>query len=88
MASAAEVSAGGLRLICNQELVQGCAIELVIHGQVVWRFSSADGRDVYGVQFTDVDGYQRKEIARLTHAVQLDKATDAITAGTKERSLL
>lgn len=45
--------------------------EMVIHGRVVSRFAPTRGRDVYGVQFTDIDGYQREEIARFTHAVQL-----------------
>jgi c-di-GMP-binding flagellar brake protein YcgR len=45
--------------------------EIVVHGRVVSRFAPARGREVYGVQFTDIDGYQREEIARFTHAVQL-----------------
>jgi c-di-GMP-binding flagellar brake protein YcgR len=45
--------------------------EMTIHGRVLSRFAPTRGREVYGVQFTDIDGYQREEIARFTHAVQL-----------------
>jgi c-di-GMP-binding flagellar brake protein YcgR len=47
--------------------------EMIVHGRVVSRFAPTRGREVYGVQFTDIDGYQREEIARFTHAVQLHK---------------
>jgi len=47
--------------------------EMVVHGRVVSRFAPNREREVYGVQFTDIDGYQREEIARFTHAVQLAK---------------
>ncbi len=47
--------------------------EMSLHGRIVSRFQATRGRDVYGVQFTDIDGYQREEIARFTHAVQLSK---------------
>ena len=47
--------------------------EMTIAGRVVSRFAPTRGREVYGVQFTDIDGYQREEIARFTHAVQLAK---------------
>jgi c-di-GMP-binding flagellar brake protein YcgR len=114
VAEATDVSAGGLRLICNDELDYGWAVELrftlpgeclwafppaeerveitpfgprrihvpdnrrpfeemVVHGRIVSRFQPVFGRDVYGVQFTDIDGYQREEIARFVHAVQLAK---------------
>jgi c-di-GMP-binding flagellar brake protein YcgR len=114
VAEATDISAGGLRLICGQEFVQGCAIELrftlpndalwafpaaddrfeitpfgqrrvripdnrrpfeemLIHGRIVSRLAPARGRELYGVQFTDIDGYQREEIARFTHAVALAK---------------
>jgi c-di-GMP-binding flagellar brake protein YcgR len=42
--------------------------EMLVHGRVVSRFAPTRGREVYGVQFTDID-----EIARFTHAVQLAK---------------
>jgi hypothetical protein len=47
--------------------------EMIVHGRIVSRFAPNRDRDVYGVQFTDIDGYQREEIARFTHAVQLTK---------------
>ncbi len=47
--------------------------EMTVHGRIVSRFQPVQGREVYGVQFTDVDGYQREEIARFTHSVQLAK---------------
>jgi len=47
--------------------------EMTVHGRVVSRFAPAREREVYGVQFTDIDGYQREEIARFTHAVQLGR---------------
>ena len=47
--------------------------EMAMHGRIVSEFQPTRGREVFGVQFTDVDGYQREEIARFTHAVQLAK---------------
>jgi hypothetical protein len=47
--------------------------EMIVHGRVVSHFAPSRDREVYGVQFTDIDGYQREEIARFTHAVQLAK---------------
>jgi hypothetical protein len=47
--------------------------EMIVHGRIVSRFAPNRDREVYGVQFTDIDGYQREEIARFTHAVQLAK---------------
>jgi c-di-GMP-binding flagellar brake protein YcgR len=47
--------------------------EMIVHGRVVSRFAPLRDREVYGVQFTDIDGYQREEVARFTHAVQLAK---------------
>ena len=47
--------------------------EMTVHGRIVSKFQPTRGREVYGVQFTDVDGYQREEIARFTHSVQLAK---------------
>ena len=47
--------------------------EMIVHGRVVSRFAPNRDREVYGVQFTDIDGYQREEVARFTHAVQLAK---------------
>ncbi len=47
--------------------------EMTVHGRIVSRFQPRNGREVFGVEFTDVDGYQSEEIARFTHAVQLAK---------------
>lgn len=47
--------------------------EMTVRGRVVSRFQPSRGREVYGVQFTEIDGYQREEIARFTHSVQLAK---------------
>jgi c-di-GMP-binding flagellar brake protein YcgR len=47
--------------------------EMVIRGRVLSRQEPLRGLEVYGVGFTDVDGYQREEIARFTHAVQLSR---------------
>ncbi|MGB6987349.1 MAG: PilZ domain-containing protein [Candidatus Aquilonibacter sp.] len=47
--------------------------EMIVHGRIVSRFAPSRDREVYGVQFTDIDGYQREEVARFTHAVQLAK---------------
>lgn len=45
--------------------------EMAIRGRILSRYEGQQGREVYGVAFTDIDGYQREEIARFTHAVQL-----------------
>jgi c-di-GMP-binding flagellar brake protein YcgR len=47
--------------------------EMIVRGRIVSRFAPNRDREVYGVQFTDIDGYQREEIARFTHAVQLSR---------------
>lgn len=47
--------------------------EMAIRGRVVTRFQPVRDREVYGVAFLEIDGYQREEIARFTHAVQLSK---------------
>ncbi|MBV8117330.1 MAG: PilZ domain-containing protein [Candidatus Eremiobacteraeota bacterium] len=47
--------------------------EMTVHGRIVSTFQPTRGREVFGVQFTDVDGYQREEIARFTHSVQIAK---------------
>lgn len=114
MAEANDVSTGGLRLICGEDLEIGTSVsltftlpsdvlwvypraaeraeitpfgprmiripdnrrpfeEMTLHGRVVSRFQPTRGREVYGVQFTDIEGYEREEIARFAHAVQLAK---------------
>jgi c-di-GMP-binding flagellar brake protein YcgR len=45
--------------------------EMAMHGRILARYEAQKGLEVYGVAFTDIDGYQREEIARFTHAVQL-----------------
>jgi len=45
--------------------------EMAIRGRILARYEGQEGRECYGVAFTDIDGYQREEIARFTHAVQL-----------------
>jgi hypothetical protein len=47
--------------------------EMVLRGRVVTRFQPVRERECYGVAFIEIDGYQREEIARFTHAVQLSK---------------
>jgi c-di-GMP-binding flagellar brake protein YcgR len=47
--------------------------EMTLHGRIVSKFQPTRGREVFGVQFIDADGYQREEIARFTHSVQLAK---------------
>ena len=47
--------------------------EMALRGRVVTRFQPVREREVYGVAFIEIDGYQREEIARFTHAVQLSK---------------
>jgi len=51
--------------------------ELSLRGRVVTRFQPVRDREVYGVAFLEIDGYQREEIARFTHAVQLSKIRSA-----------
>lgn len=45
--------------------------EMAARGRILSHYEPHQGREVYGVAFTDIDGYQREEIARFTHAVQL-----------------
>ncbi|HTX58158.1 MAG TPA: PilZ domain-containing protein [Verrucomicrobiae bacterium] len=47
--------------------------EMTVRGRVLARLEPAHGRECYGVGFTDIDGYQREEIARFAHAAQLVK---------------
>lgn len=46
---------------------------MVLRARVVTRFQPVRDREVYGVAFLEIDGYQREEIARFTHALQLSK---------------
>lgn len=47
--------------------------EMSVRGRVVSHFGRTKIGELYGVQFTDIDGYQREEIARFAHAAQLSK---------------
>lgn len=47
--------------------------EMALRGRVVTRFQPVRERECYGVAFIEIDGYQREEIARYTHAIQLSK---------------
>lgn len=47
--------------------------EMALRGRVVTRFQPVRERECYGVAFIEIDGYQREEIARFTHAIQLSK---------------
>ena len=51
--------------------------EMTIHGRVVSQFDPKRTLHVHGVEFIDLDGYSREEIARFTHAVQLTKLRSA-----------
>jgi c-di-GMP-binding flagellar brake protein YcgR len=111
---ASDISAGGLRLLCADELPNGTEVEMrftlpvrvldaypkaderleitpfghrrvripdnrrpfdemIVRGRVCSIHEPQNGRKVYGVAFVDIDGYQREEIARFTHAVQLSR---------------
>lgn len=47
--------------------------EMILRARVVGRLEPQHGRELYGIQFIDIDGYQREEVARFTHAAQLLK---------------
>ncbi len=47
--------------------------EMILRSRVVTRFQPIREREVYGVAFLEIDGFQREEIARFTHALQLSK---------------
>ncbi|MHB8146907.1 MAG: PilZ domain-containing protein [Vulcanimicrobiaceae bacterium] len=113
-AEANDISTGGLRLMCQEDVPLDTAVEIQftlpsavldifppseerteitpfgprkirlpdnrrpfaemrLRGRIVSRFAPLRGLEVYGVRFTDIDGYHREEIARFTHAVQLQK---------------
>src|SRR5215469_12661310 len=44
--------------------------EMALKARVVTRFAPVRDHEVYGVAFLEIDGYQREEIARFTHAIQ------------------
>ncbi|MEO9171383.1 MAG: PilZ domain-containing protein [Candidatus Baltobacteraceae bacterium] len=47
--------------------------EMSLRARVVTRFAPTRDREVYGAAFFEIDGYQREEIARFTHALQLSR---------------
>ncbi len=47
--------------------------EMALRGRIVTGFQPIRERPVYGLAFVEIDGYQREEIARFTHALQLSK---------------
>lgn len=50
---------------------------IALRARVVTRFQPVRDRETYGVAFLEIDGYQREEIARFTHALQLAKIRNA-----------
>ena len=108
----ADVSAGGIRLVCGDAIEDGSEIELrftlpndvldvfpkggerteitpfgprrvrvadnrrpfdqiFARAQVVAKLAPVEGRNSYGVEFSNLDGYSREEIVRFNHAMQL-----------------
>src|SRR5487761_1905767 len=51
--------------------------EISVRGRVVSQFDPKRTMHVHGVEFLDLDGFSREEIARFTHAVQLLKLRSA-----------
>lgn len=68
-----DLSSGAPRRVGGRPDMRRPFDELAIRGRVVTRFQPVREREVYGVAFLEIDGYQREEIARFTHAVQLSK---------------
>jgi hypothetical protein len=68
-----DLSSGAPRRVGGRPDMRRPFEELAIRGRVVTRFQPVRDREVYGVAFLEIDGYQREEIARFTHAVQLSK---------------
>ncbi len=108
----ADVSAGGIRLVCGDAIEDGSEIELrftlpnevldvfpkggerteitpfgprrvrvpdnrrpfdqiFARAQVVAKLAPVEGRNSFGVEFVNLDGYSREEIVRFNHALQL-----------------
>ena len=108
----ADVSAGGIRLVCGDAIEDGSEIELrftlpnevldvfpkggerteitpfgprrvrvpdnrrpfdqiFARAQVVAKLAAVEGRNSFGVEFVNLDGYSREEIVRFNHALQL-----------------
>ena len=47
--------------------------EMALKARVVTKFAPVRDHEVFGVAFLEIDGFQREEIARFTHAIQLSK---------------
>jgi hypothetical protein len=68
-----DVSQGTPRRVGGRTDMRRSFEEMTLRGRVVTRFQPIREREVYGVAFIEIDGYQREEIARFTHAVQLSR---------------
>ena len=68
-----DISSGVPRRVGGRADMRRAFEEMSLRGRVVTRFQPVREREVYGVAFIEIDGYQREEIARFTHAVQLNK---------------
>ena len=45
--------------------------EMILRGRVVSQFAPHRDLNVHGIEFIEIDGYTREEIARFAHASQL-----------------
>jgi hypothetical protein len=68
-----DISQGTPRRVGGRADMRRPFTEMTLRGRVVTRFQPVRDREAYGVAFIEIDGYQREEIARFTHAVQLSK---------------
>ncbi len=68
-----DISQGAPRRVGGRADMRRPFEEMTLRGRVVTRFQPVREREVYGVAFIEIDGYQREEIARFTHAIQLSK---------------
>ena len=68
----AEISPFGMRTVRVPDNRRPFS-EMVVRGRVVSAFVPMRKHAVNGIQFLDLDGYAREEIARFSHALQLSK---------------
>ena len=68
-----DMSQGTPRRVGGRTDMRRAFTEMTLRGRVVTRFQPVREREVYGIAFIEIDGYQREEIARFTHAIQLSK---------------
>ncbi|HEY5341483.1 MAG TPA: PilZ domain-containing protein [Candidatus Aquilonibacter sp.] len=68
-----DISQGAPRRVGGRADMRRPFEEMTLRGRVVTRFHPVRERESYGVAFIEIDGYQREEIARFTHAIQLSK---------------